>query len=289
MSVTVDNWYGHLLRITTIGDSRQLPGGIYMRIVAINASHRGDKGFTRFFLDRLVHGATSAGADCEVISLVKLRMNRCISCYRCQTSEPHLRCIYHERDDVAMVFDKIAGADIIIFATPIYLMSMASLLKIFLERTYSTMDINDVRLSSGLIHHHVNHALSSKPFVVLAVCINVENQTWNNVTSYFRTYARFMEARQVGILVRNSATLFDYDNHPEFGRDFPRIFKVCAAYERAGHELATRGFIRRSTQRAANQEVLPVPFFRVLKRFGFIKRRVIADVRELTEKEDVRL
>ncbi len=264
-------------------------GGIYMRIVAINASHRGDKGFTRFFLDRLVHGATSAGAECEVINLVKLKMNRCISCYRCQTGEPHLRCIYHDKDDVAMVFEKMAGADIIIFATPIYMMSMAGLLKIFLERLYSTMDINDVRLSSGLIHHHINPAISSKPFVVLAVCVNVENETSKNVISYFRTYAKFMEARPVGILVRNSSTLFDYQNHPEFGRDFPRIFKVCSAYEQAGRDLATLGFIRRSTQRAANQEILPVPFFRVLKNFLPIKKKVIEDVRKLSEQQDVRL
>lgn len=260
-----------------------------MRIVAINASHRGDKGFTRFFLDRLVRGATAAGAECEVITLAKLRINRCISCFRCQTGEPHLQCIYHDKDDAATVFDKMAGADIIIFATPIYMMSMAGLLKIFLERMYSTMDINDVRLSSGLIHHHINPALSSKPFVVLAVCVNVEKETWKNVTSYFRTYARFMEARPVGVLVRNASTLFDYEHHPKLGRDFPRIFAVCKAYEQAGRELATQGFIHRSTQRAANQEVVPLPFFRVLKHFRPIKKRFIEYVRKMTEQEDIRL
>ena len=260
-----------------------------MRILAINASYRGDKGLTRLFLDRLVQGATAAGADCEVITLAKLRINRCISCYRCQTGEPHLRCVYHDKDDVAMVFDKMAGADIIIFGTPIYMMSMSGLLKIFLERMYSTMDINDVRLSSGLIHHHINPALSSKPFVVLAVCVNVERETWKSVTSYFRTYAKFMEARQVGALVRNSSALFDYQNHPKLGEDFPRIFAVFKAYEQAGRDLATQGFIRRSTQRAANQEILPVPFFRILKHFRFIKKKVIEDTRKMGAREGIRL
>lgn len=246
-----------------------------MRIVAINSSHRGDKGFSRFFIDRTVQGATDAGADCEVITLAKLKINRCLSCYRCQTGEPHLVCVYNDRDDVRMIFDKMSGADVIIFATPVYLMSMTGLLKTLLDRMYSTMDIKAARLSSGLIHHHVNPAIASKPFVTLVVCGNLENESWKNVTSYFRTYAKLMEARQVGVLVRNASTLFDNAHNPGLGKKFPKIFEVCQAYEQAGYELATLGYIRKSTQRQANQEVVPLPFFSILKRFLPIKKKVI--------------
>lgn len=246
-----------------------------MRILAINSSHRGDRGFTRFFIDRILQGAVEAGADCEVITLAKLKINRCLSCYRCQTDKPHLVCVYNDKDDVRMIFDKMSGADIIIFATPVYLMNMTGLLKTLLDRMYSTMDINDARLSSGLIHHHVNPAISSKPFVTLVVCGNLENETSKNVTSYFRTYAKFMEARQVGVLVRNASALFDYTNNPALGKEFPKIFEVCQAYVQAGCELATLGYIRRSTQRKANQEVVPLPFFSVLKHFRPIKNRVL--------------
>jgi hypothetical protein len=50
--------------------------------------------------------------------------------------------------------------------------------------------------------------------VTLVVCSNLEDETWKNVTSYFRTYAKFMEVRQVGGLVRNASLLFDYANNP---------------------------------------------------------------------------
>jgi len=176
-----------------------------MRIVAINASHRGDKGLTRFFVDRIFKGATQAGADCQAVTLAKLEISRCLSCYRCQTDQSYLTCVYNDRDDVRMIFDQMASADILLFATPVYLMSMTGLLKNLLDRMYSTMDIGDARLSNGLIHHHVNPAISSKPFVPLVVCSNLENEAWKNVVSYFRTYARFMEARQVGVLVRNAS------------------------------------------------------------------------------------
>jgi multimeric flavodoxin WrbA len=251
-----------------------------MRIVAINSSHRGDKGLTRFFIDTIFRGAGEAGADCEVVTLAKLKINRCLSCYRCQTGDPHLICVYNDKDDVRMIFDKMSGADIIVFATPVYLMNMTGLLKALLDRMYSTMDINDARLSSGLIHHHVNPAISSKPFVALVVCSNLENESSKNVTSYFRTYAKFMEARQVGVLVRNASALFDCAHNPSLGKDFPKIFDVFKAYEQAGHELATLGYIRNSTQRKANQEVVPLPFFGVLKHFRPIKERVIEYLRD---------
>jgi hypothetical protein len=157
------------------------------------------------------------------------------------------------------------------------------LLKVLLDRMYSTMDIDDARLSSGLIHHHVNPTISSKPFVALVVCSNLENEAWKNVASYFRTYARFMEARQVGVLVRNASALFDHANHPSLAKEFPKALDVCTAYEQAGRELATLGCIRPSTQRKANQEIVPLPFFGVLKHFRPIKKRVIEYLRTGSE------
>lgn len=247
-----------------------------MKIVAINASHRGDKGRTHFFVDELLQGATEAGAQCEEITLAKLRINRCLSCYRCQKGEPRLVCVYNDKDDMAAVLGKVAAADIVIFATPIYMMNMSGLLKAFLDRLYSTMDVSDVKLSSGLIHHHINPAISSKPFVVLTVCTNVEDEAWKSVTSYFRTYAKFMEARQVGVVVRNAIDLFDQRDDPAVTKEFPKIPEVCRAYRQAGRELASLGYITPATQGKASQEVVPLPFFGFLKRFRPIKRRVIA-------------
>lgn len=51
-----------------------------LNILAINSSHRGDRGYTRFLLDTLCVGATTAGAACEIVTLAKLKINRCISC-----------------------------------------------------------------------------------------------------------------------------------------------------------------------------------------------------------------
>jgi len=71
-----------------------------MKLLAINGSHRGDKGHTRHLLDLLFQGASEAGAECEVVTLSKHKINRCLACGECHEAEHYLQCAYHDRDDV---------------------------------------------------------------------------------------------------------------------------------------------------------------------------------------------
>lgn len=89
-----------------------------------------------------------------------------------------------------------------------------------------------------------------------------------------------MEARQASALVRNASALFGFANKPSLRTEFPKVNAVCRVYEQAGHELVTLGYLRRSTQRQANQEVVPLPFFSVLKRLRPIKVKVIEYLRD---------
>jgi len=111
----------------------------------------------------------------------------------------------------------------VIYATPVYIMAMSSLLKTLLEGMYSTVDKNDLCLSNGLIHDHANRQISSKPFIPLILCSNIEHETSKNVLSCFRTYARLMEAGQVGTLVRSGTQMFEGRDTPKMGEKFPGI------------------------------------------------------------------
>jgi multimeric flavodoxin WrbA len=253
-----------------------------MKLLAINSSHRGDKGHTRYLLDLLFQGAQEAGAECEVISLAKHKINRCLSCGKCHEVEHHLQCINHDHDDVAAIFAKMAQADIIIYATPVYLFSMSGLLKTFLDRMYSTSDVNDFMVTqSGLLFHHIDRSISSKPFVSLICCDNLEDEMPRNVISYFRTFARFMDAPHVGELVRNGGKLAGYGHDPEKLKRFPRLNGVYAAFIKAGRELAIDGCIHSSTQGSARQEIIPVPFFKTLKSLSPFKQVMLKHAKEI--------
>lgn len=257
-----------------------------MKILAINASHSGSKGHTHFLINLLFAGAQEAGAEVEVVSLANLKINRCLACRQCQTNEHFLQCVWSGKDDVSSVFQKMAAADLIIYATPIYVFNMSGLLKLLLDRLYGTSDCADLRLTrSGLMFHTVDRAICSKPFVLLTCCDNLENETPKNVIAYFRSFSKFMDAPQVGLLVRNAGQLSGHGADPEREKLFPRIRAVHAAYHQAGRELAQTGRIHPSTQRRANQEIIPLPFFHLLKRLPLksLKRMFVEKAREMQQ------
>ncbi|MCK4514401.1 MAG: flavodoxin family protein, partial [Spirochaetaceae bacterium] len=222
------------------------------------------------------------GAECQVVTLARLKINRCLACGQCQTAEHSLKCVHDDQDDVAAVFHQMAEADIVVYATPVYVLGLSGLLKTFLERFYGRGDSRDLRVSrSGLMFHHVDRTICSKPFVTLVCCDNLEDETPRNVLAYFRTFSKFQDAAQVGVLVRNGGRLSGHGHDPERENRLPRILDVYAAYQKAGHELVTDGRIRRSTERRANQEIVPVPLFSILKRLEPFKKTMIERAREM--------
>lgn len=253
-----------------------------MKILAINSSHRGEKGYTHFLIDKIFRGAREVGAECEAITLENLRINPCLGCLVCQTEKHHLRCVLDEKDDVRSIFDKMREADIVIFATPIYVFGMSSRLKALLERFHSTADVSDFRLSGGgMFFHAIDRDLCSKPFVTLVCCDNMEDETPKNVISYFETYSKFMDAPCVGLIVGNAGEITGRGKDPARENMFPRIFQVYDAYVQAGKELATMGRISNATRRKANQEVISVPFFKYIKRIKPLKPILVEKARKM--------
>ena len=231
-----------------------------MKILVINSSHRGDAGYTRFLIDKLVKGAEEAGAECEVVTLAKLNINRCLSCGKCNTKDHFLRCVYDDKDDVRGIFNKMAEADLIVFATPIYIFTITGLLKTFLDRLYSTGNAFELRMTdSGMFFHHVNPDICSKPMAVLICCDNIEEETPRNAITFFKTYSKFHDAPLVGMLVRNAGRFTGHGKDPDAHLRAPKLPEVYAAFVSAGRELALNGRIQPSTQKRACQNILPVP------------------------------
>lgn len=245
-----------------------------MKIVAINSSHRGDKGYTHFLIAKLFDGAKNAGAECETIVLAHHTINTCLGCRVCHKSNHYLKCIYDEKDDVKEIFAKMRNADILIFATPIYIFNMSGLMKIFLDRITSTADSGIKAISEkGLFFHHIDKQLISKPFVLLTTQDNFEIETSANVISYFKTFSHFLDAKLVGIITRKSGVLVGHGKEPEKENQYPKIQQVYTAIRQAGFELVTFGKITNKTQRTTNQNIIKMPkIIEYLLRFKFIRR-----------------
>lgn len=251
-----------------------------MKILALNGSHRGDAGCTQQILDKIAAGAVEAGAEFETVVLAKHRITRCSGCELCHTQHS-LQCVYENEDDVKAIFDKMRAADILIYATPVYIFNVSGLMKTFLDRFNSTAGTGQLGLTkSGLFFGPVDKELYSKPFVILTCCGNIEDETTKNVVAYFKTFSKFLDAPIVGTLVRKSVGLLEAGRTPESDKQKKLIDDVMCAYVQAGRELAQQGRIARQTEKQANQHLLGIPFLDFLMKFRLFKEMAVKKARQ---------
>jgi multimeric flavodoxin WrbA len=243
------------------------------KILAINGSHRGKRGLTHTLIEQIRIGVEEAGGRFESVILADQKINQCLGCEVCHTEKSYLRCVFEDTDDVKSIQDNIREADIIIYATPVYVFTLSGLLKRFIDRLNSTGDTGILRVSSsGLFFHHIDPAVCSKPFVLLTACGNIEDETSRNVVSYFRTFSRFMDAPMVGRLVRTSAFLL----HSKGADELLRKGEVLRAFIQAGRELAAKGRITRKTEKRATKSVIEMPaLIRLLMKVKPLRSRLV--------------
>ena len=99
-----------------------------MKIVIVNGSAR--KGNTLTAIEAFVKGA-SAKNEIEIIEPAKLHIAFCKGCGACQCCNG---CV--DKDDTNPTIDKIAAADMILFATPVYWWGMSAQLKLIIDKCY---------------------------------------------------------------------------------------------------------------------------------------------------------
>lgn len=104
-----------------------------MNIIVINGSPRANQN-TSTLLKKAVEGATSKGAEVEIINLYKLNYKGCVACFSCKrkgSKNPHNCAV---KDDLTSVLEKIKNADAVIFGSPIYFYNITGEMRSFLER-----------------------------------------------------------------------------------------------------------------------------------------------------------
>ena len=99
-----------------------------MKIVIINGSAR--KGNTLRAIDAFIKGASEKNAI-EIIQPDRLHIAPCKGCGVCQC---YKGCV--DQDDTNSTINKVAAADMILFATPVYWWGMSSQLKLIIDKCY---------------------------------------------------------------------------------------------------------------------------------------------------------
>lgn len=99
-----------------------------IRVLGISTSPR-IKGNSDLLLRRALAGAESAGANTEYLRLSDYKVSPCIECNACYETG-----LCKVQDDYQQILKKILDADRIIFATPIFFMTVCAQAKMLIDR-----------------------------------------------------------------------------------------------------------------------------------------------------------
>ena len=101
-----------------------------MKLTAFLGSPRAG-GNTDILASWVLDGARAAGIETEAVALRKLKIRPCTGCEKCwQKDRP---CALRS-DDMDGLYEKIAGSDILLFATPVYWYAPTAIMKAFIDR-----------------------------------------------------------------------------------------------------------------------------------------------------------
>ncbi|MDD2866489.1 MAG: flavodoxin family protein [Candidatus Omnitrophica bacterium] len=105
------------------------------KILILSASPVKD-GNTSTLVNWFVEGATSKGAAVDIVAtaFLKYKATGCTSCRRCQTIKEYA-CVI--KDEASPVLAKMAEADVIVMASPLYFYGVSAQLKLVMDRMFS--------------------------------------------------------------------------------------------------------------------------------------------------------
>lgn len=106
-----------------------------MKVMGFNGSPRKEWN-TATLLKKALEGASSQGAETNLIHLYDLKYKGCISCFSCKTKggKSYGRCAV--KDDLTPLLNAVLDAHCLIFGSPIYYGTVTGQMKSFMERLF---------------------------------------------------------------------------------------------------------------------------------------------------------
>ncbi|MBQ9564738.1 MAG: flavodoxin family protein [Synergistaceae bacterium] len=107
-------------------------------IVVLNGAAR-KNGNTAKLVKAFIEGAESTGNKIQRFDLYDMRINGCLGCGGCSQTgaKPENPCV--QKDDMAQVYEAFAGAQVVVFASPVYFWTITGVLKTAADRLYAEL------------------------------------------------------------------------------------------------------------------------------------------------------
>jgi len=210
-----------------------------MKFLAFNGSPRGTNSNTDQILQPFLEGAREVGVDTETVYLKDKQINYCVGCFTCWTKTPGV-CIH--KDDMPELLEKIRLADVLIYASPLYIYTVTAQMKAFLDRHIPLADPHIIKRGDQFIHPSRYENGWPKKTVLISNCGFPEPHHFSGMVETFRCLTSGPDSELVATILCAGGELL---SQPPL-RD--QVQWYIDAARRAGRETAEQGAITPETQ-----------------------------------------
>ena len=166
--------------------------GWLMNILILSGSPR-KGGNTDLLVDAFAKGA-SPRHYVEVVSVHDYKVNPCIGCNSCFTREDYKCC---QKDDMQIVYEKMANAEMLVIASPVYFYGLSAQLKAVIDR----------------FHNPIRDTFHIHKMALLLVGAASLSELFDSILAQYELCLKFFKLEDMGrILVRGAKDKGDVEN-----------------------------------------------------------------------------
>lgn len=224
-----------------------------MKVIAFNCSPKMDKGNTAQILTPFLDGMREAGAEVEVYYTQKLKIKPCQGEFHCWLKKPG-ECF--QDDDMNELYPKILPADILVFATPVYVDGVSGPMKTLMDRMIPIVK-PFFELRDGHCRHllHEGHKPDSK-IVLVSNCGFWEMDNFDPLIVHMKAACKNMSKEFAGALLRPHGRAVPV--LLEMGMSLDDVFDAA---REAGRQLVHDGKMSAETLDTISRELMPLDVY----------------------------
>jgi len=223
-----------------------------MKVLAFNSSPNMDKGNTALILNPFLDGMREAGAEVELFYTKKLKIKPCQGEFNCWLKTPG-QCF--QKDDMQMLYPKLGAAEIVVFATPLYVYGVSGPMKNLMDRMIPRL-LPFFELRDGHCGHPGREGTKKGQLVLVSNCGFWEMDNFEPLLVQMRAMCTGRTWEFAGALLRPHGPALRAMK--EMGAPVNDIFEAA---REAGRQLIRDGRMSSETLSIVSRELLPLDMY----------------------------
>ena len=220
-----------------------------MKVLAINSSPLMEKGNTAVILTPFLDGMKEAGAEVELFYTKKLKIKPCQGEFNCWLKTPG-QCI--QKDDMEIIRPRLAEADVLVLATPLYVDGMSGPMKNLIDRIIPLAQ-PFFEMRDGHIRHPGRGETRLQKMVLVSNCGFWEMDNFDPLVVHVKAICKNGAMEFAGALLRPHGPALK--PMLEIGG---LVDDVVEAAREAGRQLVRDGRISSETLNIVSRELMPM-------------------------------